>query len=198
MISRIFAVVLLHAILPAQEPIRGFSQAGAKQQLDLEAKAVALIDSSRIGAHIKRMSAKPHAAGSIASKEVADYALELFWKWGLEAKLETFEALLPYPMERSLEMTARLDHGARRQEARASQAAECWRVVAATAALLGVAGFIAAIGEYGHRQIIHATRSDFRDDPARWGLRAAREIDLVSRDGLRLHSWLFQSAEAVA
>jgi pimeloyl-ACP methyl ester carboxylesterase len=72
------------------------------------------------------------------------------------------------------------------------------RVVTAVATMLGVAGFVAAIGEYGHRQITHAHRSDFRDDPARWGFSATREIDLTARDGLRLHSWLFESAEAVA
>ncbi len=110
MIFRFFAAILLPAILAAQEPIRGFSQAGAKQQLDLESKAVASIDANRIGSHIKVMSAKPHAAGSIASKEVADYALELFRKWGLDAKLETFEALLPYPVERSLEMVSPVRH----------------------------------------------------------------------------------------
>jgi pimeloyl-ACP methyl ester carboxylesterase len=72
------------------------------------------------------------------------------------------------------------------------------RVVTAAAAILGVAGFIAAVGEYGHRQITRSLKSDFRDDPARWGLSAAREIDLTARDGMRLHSWLFKSPEAVA
>ena len=72
------------------------------------------------------------------------------------------------------------------------------RVVTASAALLGVAGIVAAIAEYGHRQIITSYRSEFRDDPDRWGMSAAREIDLISRDGLRLHSWLFESPEATA
>ncbi len=68
---------------------------------------------------------------------------------------------------------------------------------AATVAF-GIAGAIIALGEYGHRQITYAHRNDFRDDPANWGLGAAEEIDLHSRDGLRLHSWLFRAPEATA
>ena len=39
------------------------------------------------------------------------------------------------------------------------------RLITAVAAVFGLAGFVAIIGEYGHRQIIHAHRNDFRDDP---------------------------------
>jgi uncharacterized protein len=69
-----------------------------------------------------------------------------------------------------------------------------------TAALtaLGLVGFAALVGEYGHRQITHAHRNDFRDDPSRWGLGAAEEVDLTARDGIRLHSWLFRSPTATA
>src|SRR5688572_7557550 len=72
------------------------------------------------------------------------------------------------------------------------------RLLQAAAAALGLAGFIAIVGEYGHRQITHAHRNDFRDDPTRWGLGAAEEIDVTARDGIRLHSWLFRSPTAEA
>ena len=72
------------------------------------------------------------------------------------------------------------------------------RLLATTAAALGLAGFVAAVGEYGHRQITHAHRNDFRDDPTRWGLGAAEEIDVTARDGIRLHSWLYRSPMAEA
>ncbi len=111
-----FAALLLPLTLVAQEPIRGFSQSGAKSQLDLEAKAVAAMDANRIGSHIKMMSAKPHAAGSPASKQVAEYALEQFRKWGLDSRIETFEALLPYPLERSLEMISPVHYKAKLTE----------------------------------------------------------------------------------
>ena len=72
------------------------------------------------------------------------------------------------------------------------------RLIAAAAAALGLAGVVAIIGEYGHRQITHAHRNDFRDDPTRWGLGAAEEIDVTARDGIRIHSWLFRSPVAEA
>ena len=64
--------LLLAIPLAAQEPIRGFTPAGVKHQIELESKAIATLDAARIGRHIKAMSAKPHAAGSPASKEVAN------------------------------------------------------------------------------------------------------------------------------
>lgn len=72
------------------------------------------------------------------------------------------------------------------------------QIVTAGATLLGLAGLMAAVGEFGHRQITRSHRSDFRDDPGRWGLEDAQEIDLTTRDGVKLHSWVFRSAEAVA
>jgi dipeptidyl aminopeptidase/acylaminoacyl peptidase len=72
------------------------------------------------------------------------------------------------------------------------------RALTAAAATLGLAGLVALLGEYGHRQITYAHRNDFRDDPARWGLAAAEEIDLAARDGVRIHSWLFRSPSASA
>ena len=72
------------------------------------------------------------------------------------------------------------------------------RLLTAGAAVFGLAGLVALIGEYGHRQIIHAHRNDFRDDPTRWGLGAAEELAIAARDGIKLHSWLFRSPTAEA
>jgi len=68
----------------------------------------------------------------------------------------------------------------------------------ASAVAAGLAGLVALLSEYGHRQITHAYRNDFRDDPSRWGLEPAEEIDLTTRDGIRLRAWLFGSPDAVA
>ncbi len=111
MIYRLSLLLLMAVPLAmGQEPIRGFTPAGAQHELELELKAIASIDAVRIGQHIKIMSAKPHAAGSPASKEVANYALEQFRKSGLDVRIEMFEALLPYPIERSLELVSPVRH----------------------------------------------------------------------------------------
>ena len=50
------------------------------------------------------MTEEPHHAGSPGSKKVAEYVLSKFREWGLEAQIEEFEALLPTPNDRTLEL----------------------------------------------------------------------------------------------
>ena len=88
----------------AQAPIRGFFEGGLAKQRALEAQLLAQPDPARIEAHMKAMASEPHHAGSPASRKVAEYALKEFRTAGLEAKVETFEALLPYPKERALSL----------------------------------------------------------------------------------------------
>ena len=102
----VLALLLTLSIVNAQNPIRGFPPEEAAAERDREAKARAIPQSERIRTYLERMSAKPHHAGSPGSKAVADYATALMKEWGLDSKQETFEALLPYPTVRSLEMTA--------------------------------------------------------------------------------------------
>jgi N-acetylated-alpha-linked acidic dipeptidase len=90
----------------AQAPIRGFTAEQAKLQHEREDKAYNIISAERIRIHMERMSANPHHAGSPGGKAVAEYALAQLKEWGLDARIEEFDALLPYPISRSLEMTA--------------------------------------------------------------------------------------------
>jgi N-acetylated-alpha-linked acidic dipeptidase len=76
----------------------------------------AIPDARRIREYARAMSAKPHHAGSPGSKAVAGYALQLLRGWGLQAHLEEFEALLPYPVSRSLELTSPIKYRARLRE----------------------------------------------------------------------------------
>jgi N-acetylated-alpha-linked acidic dipeptidase len=85
-------------------PIRGFSAGQTHSQHQREAAARAIPRSENINEYIKRMSAEPHIAGSPQSKAVAEYALGLLNSWGLDARIEEFEALLPYPTKRSLQL----------------------------------------------------------------------------------------------
>src|SRR3712207_6389381 len=52
---------------------------------------------------------------------------------------------------------------------------------------------LALIGEYAHRQLTRSIRSEFRDNPAEWGLSGVEELRLRARDGLVLHAWLFRA-----
>jgi len=105
-------LVLLFAVAAwAEEPIRGFPAQATGAQRKLEAKLLAVPAAGRIEAHMKAMASEPHHAGSPASRKVAEYALSQLRSAGLEARIETVEALLPYPQTRRLTMgkfTARL------------------------------------------------------------------------------------------
>jgi N-acetylated-alpha-linked acidic dipeptidase len=103
--SRVF--VLFFLILPAfsQAPIRGFGNDQWKAEHEREQKAIAIPQRERMKIYMERMASKPHHAGSSGSRAVAEYALGLFKEWGFDAHIETFDALLPYPTSRVLEMT---------------------------------------------------------------------------------------------
>jgi len=94
------------AVLAAQEPIRGFPQSEWASEHELEQKAIAIPEANRQKTYLERMAKVPHHAGSAASAAVADYALGLFKEFGLDAHIENFEALIPYPTSRALELVS--------------------------------------------------------------------------------------------
>src|SRR5580693_5955292 len=104
---KIFLAFLVSAaLLAGQEPIRGFPQNQWASEHELEQKAIALPKADRQKVYLERMAKVPHHAGSPASAAVADYALGLFKEFGLDAHIENFEALIPYPTARTLEMVS--------------------------------------------------------------------------------------------
>src|SRR5258708_34635186 len=87
--------------LTAQDgAIRGFSPQRAAAERDLEKKFQAVPQPDRLREYMKTISEEPHHAGSANSKKVAEYILAKFKEWGLDARIEEFEALMPTPKER--------------------------------------------------------------------------------------------------
>lgn len=99
------AALLLAASAFAQQPITGFSAKAAQEQAALEAKFDAQLSAQRIGQYIKDMSARPHHVGSPGGEAVAQYLLNKFKSFGLDARIETYQVLFPTPKTRVLEMT---------------------------------------------------------------------------------------------
>ncbi len=108
--------VLSLSLLEAQAPIRGYPRDQWQPERQTETNVRSIPEPSRIRQYIQTMSSEPHNAGSPRSKEVAEYILGLLKEWGLETRMETFDALLPYPTERRLEMTAPSKYVARLAE----------------------------------------------------------------------------------
>ncbi len=84
--------------------ISGFTTLSVNAQSQLEAKFDAGLDRENIGKNIKHLSSKPHAIGSAAGKEYAEYILNQYKSFGWDAKIETFHVLFPTPKTRVLEM----------------------------------------------------------------------------------------------
>src|SRR5580704_11837706 len=95
------------ALHPAtDDSIRGFDPASQAQEIRWEQQARAIPDAGRIGEFIKRYSNQPHLAGTPQSKQTAEAILAQLRDFGLDARIEQFEALLPTPSVRILEITA--------------------------------------------------------------------------------------------
>src|ERR1700694_2211447 len=103
-----FRFILLIPVLvqAADTPIRGFPLKQIQQEQQWESTAREIPQPDRIRDYIRRISEKPHHAGSSASKETAQYLLGLLQSWGVDAWIEEFEALLPTPTKRQLELIA--------------------------------------------------------------------------------------------
>ena len=100
------AVLATYAQAPAVAPLRGFPPDQWKAEHDREEQAKAIPQAERLRIYMDRMAAKPHHAGSPGSKAVADYLTAQLNEWGFDTRVETFQALIPYPTTRTLEMTA--------------------------------------------------------------------------------------------
>ena len=105
-LAPLVALLLAPQVLsqPAQ-PIRGFSAAASDHERGVEEQFRKIPKPESLREHMRAISSEPHVAGSPNSRKVAEYILEQFKSYGLNASLEQFEALMPYPTERVLEMT---------------------------------------------------------------------------------------------
>jgi N-acetylated-alpha-linked acidic dipeptidase len=99
------------AVAPSVHPqtstkLRGFTAPGSDAERALEAKFQAVPKPDNARQYMQKITATPHHAGSAASRAVAEYILSQEKSWGLDASIESFEALMPYPTERLVEMIA--------------------------------------------------------------------------------------------
>jgi len=107
------------ALEPATDSnLRGYTAQHAAQQTQWEQKFRALPDTARLRENMRRLSARPHHVGSTYDKDNAEWLLAQLKSYGLDAKIERFEALFPTPKTRVVELlgakkfVARLDEPA--------------------------------------------------------------------------------------
>ena len=99
-------LILAPAPADSQQPgaIRGFTTVDAAPERELEKRLQAVPSPENLREYMRTIAAEPHHAGSAASRKVAEYILGKFKSWGLNASIEQFEALMPYPTDRVVEL----------------------------------------------------------------------------------------------
>jgi N-acetylated-alpha-linked acidic dipeptidase len=92
---------------PAEEPVlRGFTAESSRDQRRWEAQFRAIPKADVLRETMRRLTARPHHAGSAYGKENADWLLARFREWGWDAEIESFDVLMPTPRERVVELTS--------------------------------------------------------------------------------------------
>ncbi len=95
----------LASALQNADPARGFLDGQWDRQQEIEAMFRAVPDPARLREYMEYMSEEPHIAGlGRGSLRVAEYAVEKFRSFGLDAAIEETEALMPLPVERHVEV----------------------------------------------------------------------------------------------
>src|SRR5256714_6118329 len=112
------SVVALVAVASLQTPapIRGFPRSMVADQVRREQTARLVPNPDTLRALLRSYSAEPHEAGTERSRHVAEQILARWRGMGLDARIEQFDALMPRPVARTLEMTAPERYTAQLQE----------------------------------------------------------------------------------
>ncbi|HEY5055584.1 MAG TPA: transferrin receptor-like dimerization domain-containing protein [Acidobacteriaceae bacterium] len=85
-------------------PLRGYTAEHSATEVQWEQKFRGIPDEARLRENMRRLSARPHHVGSPYDKDNAVWLLVQLKSFGLDAKIEQFEALFPTPKSRKLEL----------------------------------------------------------------------------------------------
>src|SRR6478609_10794712 len=105
-----FLLVVIFSLGTTSDPsaqsksIRGFPDDAVAAQRQREEQFRKVPESARLKEYMEAMAGEPHVAGQPSSKKVADYALAKFKSFGLDANLEVFEAMMPWPIETTVDL----------------------------------------------------------------------------------------------
>ncbi len=104
LLAGLFTLAPLSAGSDQSSGIRGFASQHVAAQREREKRLQSSPSTDNLRDYMQTITAEPHHAGSGGSRKVAEYILGKFKSWGLNARIEPFEALMPYPTERIVEL----------------------------------------------------------------------------------------------
>jgi N-acetylated-alpha-linked acidic dipeptidase len=92
------------AVNTGEVTLRGYTAEHAAAEVQWEQKFRDIPDPAKVRENMRRMSARPHHVGSPYDKDNAEWLVAQLKSYGLDAKIEQFEALFPTPKSRKLEL----------------------------------------------------------------------------------------------
>ena len=84
-----------YAVNTGEITLRGYTPEHAAAEVQWEHKFREMPDPAKVRENMRRMSARPHHVGSPYDKDNAEWLLAQLKSYGLDAKIEQFEALFP-------------------------------------------------------------------------------------------------------
>lgn len=94
----------LAAVLVPVRPVLHAQQPPAPSSWNQRFRAS--LEATRIGASVRRLSARPHHLGSAYGRDNAEWIKTQFESWGWKARIDAYDVLFPVPTERVLELVA--------------------------------------------------------------------------------------------
>jgi N-acetylated-alpha-linked acidic dipeptidase len=96
--------------------LRGYTAEHSATEVQWEKKFSEVPDQGRLRENMRRLTARPHHVGSPYDKDNAEWLLAQLKSYGLDAKIEEFQALFPTPKSRKLELLGPNKYEAKLQE----------------------------------------------------------------------------------
>lgn len=87
-----------------KKPVYGFLGGHSHEVFSLENKLDAHIDRNQIDVWLKKLTSAPNHIGSEHNIENAHFIADCFKKWGFQVRIESFKALVSYPLQQNLEL----------------------------------------------------------------------------------------------
>ncbi len=100
----VFALSLHAAETMPAKPLAGYTAEDSATELKWENTFRALPDQARLRENMRRLTARPHHVGSPYDKDNAEWLVTQLKSYGLDARIEQFEALFPTPKHRAIEL----------------------------------------------------------------------------------------------
>ena len=92
----LFYLITTVCLLPfSQAQYNGYSPSNWEDQLKIEQEFLSQIDNSAFKKHLKKLTEKPHVAGSKANEEVQKYMAKVMQNAGFEVKSYPYDLYLP-------------------------------------------------------------------------------------------------------